>query len=277
VVETLRGILLLHTSEELASLVDVSAEALVDLRSLAPRVNPAQIVGMIRAFTPGPVTRGGLRPQLPLELSVVESADLLRFAPATNGASAAPPHRPPPSVSSEESLPRERAPAPRPAPDPQPTNGTANRTPAPPPTPHVAPAAAPVSEAAAPQAGILFTEAQRRWAEILEVCGARSRSIQALLRSGRPIGADGDTLLIGFPYPFHRERIEDVKNRIVVEETIVRVLGIKVQVQCVMSTRETLAAQDPLQAALDDPLVKAAVSLGARVRQVVEESSEEDS
>jgi len=234
---------------------------------------------MIRAFTPGPVTRGGLRPQLPLELSVVESADLLRGAPAaTAPVAAVPTSRPSPAATHEEAMPRERErpAAPRPeVPVAHPANGAASLAPPPPAT--RAPAAASVPEVAAPQAGILFTEAQRRWGEILEVCGARSRSIQALLRSGRPIGADGETLLIGFPYPFHRERIEDVKNRVVVEETIVRVLGMKVQVQCVMSTRETLAAQDPLQAALDDPLVKAAVSLGARVRQVVEESSEEDS
>ncbi|HEX5416266.1 MAG TPA: DNA polymerase III subunit gamma/tau [Chloroflexota bacterium] len=270
VVETLRNVLLLHTSDDLAGLVDVSPEALGELRLLAPRLSAAQIVGMIRAFTPGPVTRGGLRPQLPLELSIVEAADLLRKAPA----GAAPTMAAPPIHAPEAEPPRERTTAAVGPTPPPPTNGAVSKSPAP---PARAPESAPTPRAAASQAGILFSEAQKRWGEILEVCGARSRSIQALLRSGRPIGADGETLLIGFPYPFHRERIEDVKNRIVVEETIVRVLGMKVQVQCVMSTRETLAAQDPLQAALDDPLVKAAVSLGARVRQVVEESSEEDS
>ena len=33
------------------------------------------------------------------------------------------------------------------------------------------------------------------------------------------MGTDGDGLVLGFAYEFHRGRIEDVKNRIVVEET----------------------------------------------------------
>jgi len=278
VVETLRGILLLQTSESLANLVDVGPETLEDLRALSTRLKPSQVIGMIRAFTPGPNTRGNLRPQLPLELSVVESAELLHATPAASHASEAPIVAPPPpaSVPPTGALtdPRSGVSG-RPATSLPPVNGSPPKTVTATPPPTAPAPESPPAELRAPQAGILFPEAQRRWNEILEACGIRSRSVQALLRSGRPVDAENETLVLGFPYPFHRERIDDVKNRVVVEEAIARVLGQKVLVRCVISTREELAAQDPTHAALDDPVVKAAVGLGARVRQVVEETSEE--
>ena len=40
------------------------------LRQVAEKLAPSAIVSLIRIFTPGPAARGGLRPQLPLELSV---------------------------------------------------------------------------------------------------------------------------------------------------------------------------------------------------------------
>jgi hypothetical protein len=121
--------------------------------------------------------------------------------------------------------------------------------------------------------GVLFSEARLRWGEIIETCGNRNRSVQALLRSAGPIGSEDSTLVLGFPYAFHRERIEDPRNRAVVEEIIGQVLGRKIRVRCTMTTKEALAAGDPLQAALEDPLVRQAISLGARVRSITNESS----
>ncbi len=89
------------------------------------------------------------------------------------------------------------------------------------------------------------------------------------------MGTEEDGLVLGFAYEFHRGRIEDMKNRVVVEETIERVLGQRLHVRCVLATKDAVATADPLNAAMDDPLVRAAVSLGARVRSVAEEVTEE--
>jgi len=99
--------------------------------------------------------------------------------------------------------------------------------------------------------------------------------VQALLRDGAPIDAENDTVVLGFPFPFHRERIEEQKNRTVVEDVIGQVLGRKVRVRCAPATKEALAFVDPLQSAMEDPLVRAAISMGARVRRVTQESAEE--
>jgi hypothetical protein len=90
------------------------------------------------------------------------------------------------------------------------------------------------------------------------------------------VSADTEGLVLGFPYEFHRERIEDQKNRSVVEDIIERVLGQRVRIRCIVSTgREVAAVADPTQAALDDPLVRAAVAMGARVRAVTDNPPED--
>ncbi len=264
VVETLRNLLLLRTSESLADLVEAGPESLPALRSLAQRLTPAQIIEIIRVFSPGPIPRGGFRPQLPLELSLVEAAQVLATAPAGRPVAPAPP-----PVS----------PAPRPAAEISRSAPVAPPPPAAPPLPTPAEPPTAVGAPAAPASGavddILSDEARRRWNEILDACGARNRSVQALLRSARPVGVEEDALLLGFPYEFHRERIDDQKNRIVVEDVIGAVLARKVRVRCVLTTREAVTAADPLQAAMDDPIVRSAISRGARVRSVTAESHEE--
>ena len=129
--------------------------------------------------------------------------------------------------------------------------------------------------AAPPSAGrpldgdILVDVATRRWTEVLDVCGTKNRSVQALLRSAFPLRSDSEGLVLGFPYAFHRERIADLKNRAVVEDVIEQVLGQRVRIRCeVSSGRDRAIKTDPAQAALDDPLVRAAIAMGASVTAV---------
>jgi DNA polymerase-3 subunit gamma/tau len=147
-------------------------------------------------------------------------------------------------------------------------------------TPETAPlVAAPLSvdrSLASPIAGdILFQLALSRWNEILEACGVKNRSVQALVRVSRPVGSEGNTLILGFPYEFHRDRIDDLKNRSVVEDIIGRVVGASVRVRCTLANKDTATSVDPLQAAMDDPIVRHAISLGARIRSVSEPGAEE--
>lgn len=273
VVGSLRSLLLLRTSESLADLVDDGPEAVAELRAMAQKFTASQIVALIRAFTPGPASRGGLRPQLPLEIAVVEAGQILAqpSSPAPRAEPAMGMDQPgmrPPRVPAEP----DGAPVGRPSPPPpartRPTNGASEAVTTPPPAP-------PASGPAAAEAGILWSDVLRRWNDVLEACGVTNRSVQALLRSARPVGGDGDSIAIGFPYEFHRERIEDHKNRVIVEDAISRVCGQRFHVRCTLVAREALATNDPYQTAMDDPLVKAAISTGARVRQVTEESTEE--
>ncbi len=284
VVGCLRNILLLRTSETLVDLIDEGQEAISELRQIAQKLAPRQLVELIRIFTPVPSSRTGLRPQLPLEMSIVEAARALRDvsqAPGAPTVSAAPvgvadrpeiiaPQAPGEVPAPARGSPRSGTGSSRPSAAPSRSDSEAATSPAPTVT---ARAAAQQQASASP--GILWGDVARRWTEVLDVCGAMSRSVQALLSAGRPIGADGDAVVLGFKYPFHRERIEDQKNRAIVEEAIARVCGTRVRIRCSLINPEALPPSDSTQAALDDPLVRAAVSMGARVRRVKEDNLEE--
>jgi hypothetical protein len=279
--------LLLRTSDSLIDLVEVSPEAIPALRQIAEKLSPPVIVSLIRTFTPGPAARGGLRPQLPLEISVVEAGQTLRTPRSSE------PILQHPQASMSTPTPIQRVPAATPAPRPAaPTPPIAPVVPERTAAPTTPATTRPVSvgsaadvPASAPVAGppttpldgaILFDEAARRWNDILAACVDKSRSVQAILRDARPVSADSEGLVLGFAYEFHREKIADLKNRTVVEDALAQVLGQRVRIRCVVSTGRDLAApSDPAQAALDDPLVRAAVAMGARVRAVTEDRAEE--
>jgi len=285
IVESLRSLLLLRTSNSLADLLDLTEGDLNRLRLVAQYFSPDQIVALIRLFTPGPALRNGLRPQLPLEMGVVEAAQLLQrgTTPAIVGSVE------PSNTSATLSINRPATPIWRDDRDETVTPAKVVSAATPPatasPEAEVAGAAAvsvhiahdvassPGSEPS--EVGILWLEASRRWNEILEACGTINRSVQALLREARPVRGDGSTVVLGFPYDFHRQKIEEQKNRAIVEDTIHRVLRQRVRVECTAITRDALSTVDPLRAVMDDPLIKAAVSLGARVRSVTDEGSEE--
>src|SRR5579875_329339 len=273
IIGCLRALLLLRTSETLADVLDVLPEEVTELNALARRLDVPCILEMIRAFLPSPGTRQMVRPQLPLELGLVTAAEILRQRARIPTAAASPRAvevpSPRPSRSSLETT-EGRAEeeqiegsAISPA-APQVKTLTASR------------GAEPSDNTASYEAGLSggqLDDVARRWNEILDVCGMTNRSVQALLRAARPVGVEEGCVVLGFPYEFHRERIEDPKNRVVVEEAIARVLGRPVRVRCTLVSREVLAARDPLQRALEDPIVRAAVSMGARIRSVTEDDA----
>ena len=285
VVECLRSLLLLRTSDGLADLLDVSDDEMARLRGLTQRFTAEQIVALIRLFTPGPALRNGLRPQLPLELSVVEAAQVLQAVVV--------PIAPPTAASSTPIIPPTNRPVEPYRPDARnssafvpskletPSSAAANQ-------PQNAPASPAVTvpnqvghEDArplgtdSPGVGILWRDVSRQWDAILDKCGATSRPVQALLRLARPVSGTDSTVVIGFPYDAHRLKVEEQKNRAIVEDAIAAVIGQKARVECTVASREALAAVDPMQAVVDDPVVKAAVTLGARVRSVTDEGPEE--
>lgn len=284
VIGCLRSLLLLRTSDSLADLVDEGQEALSELRTLAQQLSPSQIVELIRVFTPGPSSRTGLRPQLPLEMSVVQAASIVREQPPAPGPrpvstpARGAPESNRPAVESSRAVREASEPArvlPRTGSSPIGSAVATDRAEAGSHDRPTSSSAVPPPLPSAAGAGILWSDVARRWEEVLHACGAMSRSVEALLSAGRPVGGDGDAIVLGFKYPFHRERIEDQKNRSVVEDAIARVCGTRVRVRCSLLTPEVLPPVDPTQEALEDPLVRAAVSMGARVRSVKEDNVEE--
>jgi len=72
------------------------------------------------------------------------------------------------------------------------------------------------------------------WKTILSQVKPINASIEALLRSSRPIDYDGKTLTLGVFYKFHKERLEDSHHRKILEDIIAQVLNSPTRVVCTM-------------------------------------------
>jgi DNA polymerase-3 subunit gamma/tau len=106
-----------------------------------------------------------------------------------------------------------------------------------------------------------------RWREFIKSLRGEGSSgnLDAFLRSAcDPIALEDDTLVLGFYYSFHKEKIEDAKYRHLVEKKLREVFGRPYKIRCILvdSKREI-----PSQARTQNPVIKAALEMGARISE----------
>lgn len=93
------------------------------------------------------------------------------------------------------------------------------------------------------------------WKTILTKVRPINASIEALLRSSRPLGFDGKALKLGVFYKFHKERLEDTKNRKVLEDVATSIFGSPIRVICTLTETPHKA---PLTDTKDKDIIKIA-------------------
>lgn len=229
-VEYLRGMLLLRVGGE-ARLLNRSSEEVAAMREQAGKVSAGELVRWVRIFQ-GAVEemKGDLLPQIPLELACVEAC--LGAQPMEETAAPQPPRatgqppgaqeaprRPAPAAEPAAAQPKEAAPPPpeaepRPVPPAQPSQPTA---------------AGPAMDAAALKA---------EWGRVLAEVRPHSRQVEAVLRgSCEPLSIEDGVVTIGFYHQFHKGRVEEARNRELVQEAVSRVLGAPHRIRCVLVSR----------------------------------------
>ena len=106
-----------------------------------------------------------------------------------------------------------------------------------------------------------------RWREFIESLRGEGSSgnLDAFLRSAcDPVTVEDDTLVLGFYYSFHKEKIEDAKYRHLVEKKLNEVFGRPYKIRCILvDYKREVPAQDKTQ----NPVVKAALEMGARITE----------
>ena len=105
-----------------------------------------------------------------------------------------------------------------------------------------------------------------RWKEFIQSLHGEgsSGSLDALLRSAcKPMALEDDTLILGFYYTFHKEKIEDPKYRHLVEKKLKEVFGQPYKIKCTLIDQDkNISPQSKKQS----PLIKAALEMGAELR-----------
>ncbi|MBS3784862.1 MAG: DNA polymerase III subunit gamma/tau [Anaerolineae bacterium] len=127
--------------------------------------------------------------------------------------------------------------------------------------------------------GSLSAEKVReQWSRFLDALRPQDLSLEALMRSCKPVGVEGDVVVLSFAHKFHRSKVEEDKKRHIVEDVISDLFGRQLRVRCVMhrggesslvpkTDQEGEAGHDsPEPDRSADPLVRMAVDeLGAEV------------
>ncbi|MDH4269269.1 MAG: DNA polymerase III subunit gamma/tau [Dehalococcoidia bacterium] len=106
-----------------------------------------------------------------------------------------------------------------------------------------------------------------RWRDFIKSLRGEGSSgnLDAFLRSAcDPVALEDDTLVLGFYYSFHKEKIEDTKYRHLVEKKLKEVFGRSYRIRCILvdSKREV-----PSQVRTQNPVIKAALEMGARISE----------
>jgi DNA polymerase-3 subunit gamma/tau len=106
-----------------------------------------------------------------------------------------------------------------------------------------------------------------RWREFIRSLRGEGSSgnLDAFLRSAcDPLDLVEDTLVLGFRYPFHKEKIEDGKYRHLIEKKLKEVFGQPYKVRCVLVDSKSEVSSQPRT---ENPVIKAALEMGARIRE----------
>ena len=104
-----------------------------------------------------------------------------------------------------------------------------------------------------------------RWREFIKSLRGEGSSgnLDAFLRSAcDPLSLKDDTLVLGFYYSFHKEKIEDAKYRHLVEKKLREVFGRPYKIQCILVDSKK---EPPSRTRTQNPVVKAALEMGARI------------
>jgi len=253
VVEYLRQLLLVKTGSEDA--VDLTAEDKAELKKLAASTSLVQISRAIKLF--GQLEIGfDNYSTLPLELALVDctqppAEEIKSPAPQPKYETPKPAKKtspPKPPVAKAEPVAEPKA-APEPAAEAEPVPPKAKAKPA-------KDVTAPLPE--------LNNEIERlrlNWREVMEQAPeeVKRTSAIAILRSAgvKPVEIQGDTVILAFKYPIHKDKMETAENQQVARAIISNFLGRSCQVRCVYEPE-------------DNHLVEAAKKIGAQVTSVEE-------
>lgn len=83
--------------------------------------------------------------------------------------------------------------------------------------------------------GFSIGNIKSNWNDVLKEMKPYNHSISAFLGASLPQELNGDVLTIATKYNFHKERLEERKNKILIEEVLEKVFGKKIVVKCVLN------------------------------------------
>ncbi len=272
-VDYLRGLLLIRTGN--AALIQGPDETRHDMAHQAESLSLDRLLAAIEAFGRAAYPmKGTWQPSLPLELAYLESLNTGQARPeGSRGHGETAPSPPEPRTAGPE--PGRTRPSP---PAERPPSGS---PPAKSPADADAPAARSTPEAAEPHppppAEVTFQTLMERWKSVLQASFRRNARTQALLNSSKPLGLERGALVLGFASDLLRDKMEKRENLDVVRAALHEVMGVQIEVRCVLTGKWRPGNQGQAPPPMEDGgmVATALRELGATVVDVQQVPPEE--
>jgi len=214
-IEVLRTIMITQSGQNLIN-ADYSKETIKNLKKLADTIASEKIIHFIdRALIRKQEIKSAPIPQLPLELLAVEMGNNQTIPSPVISTEAKPTQRRESGV--EESLLQ-----------PKPLSLTSSIKSA------ISAIAHPHHEIKMP-----LEELKTKWLEAIKKLDASNHSLTFVLKLCEINSTDNGHLQISVPYSFHKEKIEDKKNKKIIEDCMTQLCGERMSLNCVISEGNT--------------------------------------
>jgi DNA polymerase-3 subunit gamma/tau len=203
IVDTLRGILHLQTGGAIP--VEIPESAYDALRRQAGALATAEVIAGVRRFSTAVMeAKGGWQPQLPLELALVESINQRAGIAETRREG----DRPEPPLMADAPV-------------------------VPPGTAVTKPEVEDVRVGGTRPTKAEVDRIRVQWDAVKTAVKHRNFRVEALLNSGEVLGVEGNVVVLGFRYSFHRDKMGSEEYRQVVDESLSELLGAQYTIRCV--------------------------------------------
>ncbi len=97
---------------------------------------------------------------------------------------------------------------------------------------------------------LMIEEIVEKWGNLLSAIKCCNYSVEAFLRASKPKSVKGNILVLEVFYPFHKDRLEESRNRKIVEDGVTKVFGINLGFECVLAKNK----KEPLVIGNDTPM-----------------------
>ncbi|MCA9900169.1 MAG: DNA polymerase III subunit gamma/tau [Ardenticatenaceae bacterium] len=242
----LRELLLLQAAGDELPL-DATPEQRQEMLAQAQRAPRQGLIEAIKRFNEAAlVAAGSWQPQLPLEMAFIEllpdkPMPAVAVTAVPTPASVEPKPAKAKSKKKEEPVAVKTAvpepPPYQPEPQPEPVKPVAKET--------SKPAAQPLT----------VRQVQAIWADLVARSGDKIKNLPALLNMGKPLAAEGRTLVIGFDYPLFKDKFDNQAGAIpLVSDILTELLGQNTAVRGVVTSEYTVPVQPADFRALADEL-----------------------
>jgi len=85
---------------------------------------------------------------------------------------------------------------------------------------------------------INLAEIEKHWNELLTVVKPMNHSVAAFLRAAKPREVVDDALVLEVFYQFHKDRLEEERNRRIVEDGLIKTCGCRLKIKCVLGEKK---------------------------------------